>query len=89
MSTKARPAPPECAQCCADIPPKALACPGCGADERTGWREASVYDGIDLPDDRFARKKPMSRAADGLAWHWWAAGVLLVIVLAASAFAIV
>ena len=46
------PAPPaECAQCGADIPPRAHACPGCGADERTGWREQSVYDGLNLPDE--------------------------------------
>lgn len=46
------PPPPEaCANCGASIPPKAHACPSCGADERTGWRESSVYDGLDLPDD--------------------------------------
>ncbi|WP_083767863.1 zinc ribbon domain-containing protein [Opitutus terrae] len=43
--------PPECAQCGATIPPHALACPECGADERTGWREASIYDGLELPDE--------------------------------------
>lgn len=42
-------APEECAQCGAPIPPRARACPDCGADERTGWREASIYDGLDLP----------------------------------------
>lgn len=49
MTEKLR-APDVCANCGAAIPPKALACPSCGADERTGWREASVYDGVDLPD---------------------------------------
>lgn len=44
------PAPEVCANCGSAIPPRARACPACGADERTGWREASVYDGIDLPD---------------------------------------
>ncbi len=29
--------PSECSQCGASIPRGALNCPGCGADERTGW----------------------------------------------------
>ena len=44
-------APPSCAACGADIPAGARACPECGADERTGWREASLYDGLDLPEE--------------------------------------
>ncbi len=45
------PPPPEtCANCSADIPRNARACPECGADERTGWREENVYDGLELPD---------------------------------------
>lgn len=49
----ARPLPPpeDCAHCGEPIPRHARACPGCGADERTGWRETSIYDGLDLPDD--------------------------------------
>lgn len=54
MAESSRP-PEECANCGAPIPPKAHACPSCGADERTGWRDASVYDGLDLPDDNHAR----------------------------------
>jgi len=42
--------PEECAHCGDPIPRGARACPGCGADERTGWRETSIYDGLDLPD---------------------------------------
>ena len=29
----------------------ALACPGCGADDRTGWSAKTEYDGLDLPED--------------------------------------
>ena len=29
--------PSECSQCGASIPRGALNCPGCGADDRTGW----------------------------------------------------
>ncbi|MFH1497999.1 MAG: zinc ribbon domain-containing protein [Verrucomicrobiota bacterium] len=45
-----RPAPETCANCGADIHRHARACPECGADERTGWRETDTYDGLDLPD---------------------------------------
>ncbi len=47
--------PAECPVCGESVPRGATACPGCGADERTGWNEeATRYDGLDLPDDAFA-----------------------------------
>lgn len=48
--------PPEtCPVCGDDVPRGALACPGCGADERSGWNEdAARYDGLDLPDAAYA-----------------------------------
>lgn len=82
---RARPAPDECANCGAAIPRGAKACPECGADERTGWRETedSVYDGLDLPEEAFDDgAKPRTRTSkkvNGLAWYWWCAGVLLVV----------
>lgn len=50
-----KPATPEiCPVCGEEVPPKALACPDCGADHNSGWREdAGVYDGTDLPDGGF------------------------------------
>lgn len=74
-------APQECAQCGAEIPRRARACPGCGADERTGWREASPYDGLDLPDSAWdedaAHRPARAPRVNGLAWYWWLAGALL------------
>lgn len=32
-----RETPDECSVCGAAVPPRALACPSCGADENTGW----------------------------------------------------
>jgi hypothetical protein len=74
--------PDECAQCGAPIPRHARACPGCGADERTGWRETSIYDGLDLPDDE---DRPVSRTKtlNGIAWYWWVAAVVLALLLLA------
>jgi len=78
--------PAECAQCGADIPPRARACPECGADERTGWRERSIYDGLDLPEpDTDDSAPPSSRRSGRLAWYWVVTliALLLLLVLAA------
>jgi predicted nucleic acid-binding Zn ribbon protein len=81
--------PTECAQCGAEIPPRARACPGCGADERTGWREQSVYDGLNLPDDETdddTRSDPRSsRPRDRLAWYWVLTIIAVLLLLIVSA----
>lgn len=89
-----RPAPAECANCGAAIPRGARACPECGADERTGWRETGVYDGLDLPESAFedeatSRKSPRaSRDVNGLAWYWWCVGVGLLLLFVLGALAL-
>lgn len=46
--------PGECPVCGESVPRNAQACPGCGADARTGWdEEATRYDGLDLPDSAY------------------------------------
>jgi predicted RNA-binding Zn-ribbon protein involved in translation (DUF1610 family) len=85
------PPPDTCAQCGAVIPPQARACPECGADERTGWRESSAYDGLDLPDCAFGDDdgagSSRSRWRHPLKWYWLAAGLLVLILLVWGAFA--
>ena len=39
-----------CPNCGAEVPIKALSCPECGSDEKTGWSEDTMYDGLDLPE---------------------------------------
>ena len=81
-----RSAPAECANCGTAIPRRARACPECGADERTGWRETddTRYDGLDLPDSAFeddsttAPRRPLRR---GLAWYWYLVGALVLVSL--------
>ena len=76
-------APAECANCGADIPTRSRACPECGADERTGWRESSVYDGLDLPESAHEDERPAAAGPGGLSWLWWITGVILLLAFAA------
>jgi predicted nucleic acid-binding Zn ribbon protein len=72
-----RPAPDECANCGATIPRHARACPECGADERSGWREPSVYDGLNLPDSAYD-DTPRRPARHGLPWYWIVTALVLI-----------
>ena len=86
---KAKLEPPEiCPVCGEDVPRGSLACPECGADHNSGWREdAASQDGLDLPGDDFdyddfvqrefgSRIKPA-----GIKTIWW---ITAIIVLAVS-----
>jgi uncharacterized membrane protein YvbJ len=39
-----------CPVCGEAVQADALACPGCGSDDETGWSEEAAYDDLDLPD---------------------------------------
>ena len=77
--------PPEiCPNCGAEVPAKAKACPGCGADDQTGWSEQARYNDLDLPDDSFdyddfVKKEfgPASAVPHGIRWFWWVIAILL------------
>ena len=83
-------APEICPNCGAEVPPKARACPECGADEKTGWSERAAAQRLGIPDDEFdydefvkeefgAKKSP---ARPPIGWFWWvvAVGLLIAIV---------
>ena len=82
-----RPAPASCAVCGAELPRKARACPECGADERTGWREADPYDDLDLPAgdfdrERFAEEELGQRPRrKGWVLFWWLTAIAVLIVV--------
>jgi hypothetical protein len=51
---KAPIAPEVCPVCGEAVPRGARACPECGADHNSGWREdADLSGGLDLPDEDF------------------------------------
>jgi hypothetical protein len=77
--------PEVCPVCGEDVPRGALACPECGADERSGWREeAEIYDGVDLPEefdyDDFTRRE-FGRSAKpaGISTVWWVTAIVLLV----------
>jgi hypothetical protein len=82
-------APVVCPVCGENVPRGALACPECGADHNSGWREdADRYDGIDLPDEfdyeEFTRREfGGSPKPAGIRMVWWftAIAVLLLTLL--------
>ena len=82
--------PPEiCPICGEEVPRNAKACPECGADERTGWKEGAheigavgaVEEKFDY--DRFLNEEfgtPKQKTT--MQWVWWAAAVILFIAFA-------
>jgi hypothetical protein len=78
-------APESCPVCGEDVPKNALACQECGSDHNSGWREgASVYDGLDLPDDsfddgEFVTQEFQASRRQSVNPVWWITGVLLLL----------
>ena len=90
---KHRKPPKVCPICGEDVPPKALACPECGACHNTGWKEdADVYDGLDLPgcdfdyDDFVKKEFSGGTRRPHIPAIWWVTGVVLLLVLLAGWF---
>ena len=86
-----RPKAPEiCPVCGEAVPPGSLACPECGADHNSGWREnACTYDGVDSFDDdfdydRFVRDEFGTGAKPpGVRLLWWITAIILIAAFAA------
>jgi hypothetical protein len=72
-----------CPVCGEDVPRTALACPECGADHTSGWREdAGIYDAVDLPDEDFNYeefvKQEFGSSRPVIKTVWWITAILLV-----------
>lgn len=84
-----RPKTPEvCPVCGEDVPPRALACPECGADHNSGWRDGAMEaDGLGLPDEEFdyeeftKREFGSGKGVPGINPVWWITAVILLVAL--------
>ena len=84
--------PKVCPVCGDDVPRGALACPECGADHNSGWREgADNYDAVDLPDeefnyDEFVKQEFGSSRRPTIKTVWWIMAILVVAAFVAIYF---
>ena len=80
--------PEHCANCGAAIQPNARACPECGADERTGWAEQDIYDGLDLPEDEETQERNNRSRQNRQTnrWFWLYVAIVLFLLLTLGAF---
>jgi len=82
---KSNPTPPKiCPVCGENVPSTALACPDCGADHTSGWREnVEAYDAVDLPDEdfnyeEFVKQEFGSARRPAIKTLWWITAILLI-----------
>ncbi|MBA2623599.1 MAG: hypothetical protein H0U88_08295 [Chthoniobacterales bacterium] len=85
--------PEICPVCGEEVLPRSLACPGCGADHNSGWREgAESRDALgeeeeDFDYDKFVAEEFGSSAKPaGIKTVWWITAILILIALAALFF---
>ena len=75
--------PPAVCPICGEVVSRdAKACPGCGADERTGWNdEGTRYDGLELPDSAYGDEQTEAGARGAHAPALWKFVALLLFLL--------
>ena len=79
--------PPVCPNCRADVPPRALACPKCGSDHSTGWREYGYNGGADSQEDDFDYNESFKKEFGSNAIPtnvkpiWWITGIVLLVLV--------
>jgi hypothetical protein len=82
-----RATPAVCPVCGEDVPRNAVACPECGADHKSGWRDdAPTYDGVDLPDEFNYEEFVQSEFGDeprprGISTLWWITALLVLLAM--------
>ena len=81
-------APEVCPVCGEAVPTGAKACPECGADHNSGWRDgAGIYNGLDLPDEEFDYEQFVDEEfgspvkPSGTKSIWWITAIVLVVAL--------
>ncbi len=73
-----------CPNCGAEVPATARACPECGADEKTGWSDNTIYNGTDIEDpDEFDyedwQRRELGTQRPSIGWGWWVVAVGLLV----------
>ena len=74
------------------MPKYDFACPECGADHNSGWRQdAATYDALDLPDDNFDYDEFVQREfgpaqKSGIKTLWWVTAIVVLLLLVALYF---
>jgi hypothetical protein len=81
--------PSVCPNCGVDVPSKALACPECGADWDTGWKDLGGEGFGDTEDDgpvdefdyrgAFDREFGASPKPEGVKSLWWITGIAVIV----------
>lgn len=57
--------PDVCPNCGQLVPPKAKACPECGACEETGWSDEARADSLGIPSEEFDYNEFVKREFEG------------------------
>jgi hypothetical protein len=78
--------PSVCPNCSEPVPPSALACPECGADWDTGWKDLGGSGfGADAPEEAFdydaAFEKEFGESPkpEGMRPLWWITGIAILV----------
>jgi hypothetical protein len=78
--------PEVCPNCGEILPHLAQACPGCGADETSGWSESAHADRLGLPDEHFDYNEFVKEEFGsgqarprGIHWFWWFTALVLIV----------
>jgi predicted nucleic acid-binding Zn ribbon protein len=78
-----------CPVCGATVRAKALACPECGADDRTGWSDQTIYDNTGIEDpDEFDYEEFVEREFEGRRRRrgrerlWWMTTIVILMLIA-------
>jgi hypothetical protein len=84
MAKSRRSSPEFCPNCAEAVPPGSLACPSCGSDHESGWKEEAAYSSAGIPEDddfnydeyleREFNRSPVPR---GIKPIWWVTALIL------------
>jgi hypothetical protein len=80
-------APPTCPNCGEYVPTNAHSCPGCGADENTGWNDTANAQSLGIGDDEefdydefianeFDPARKPKVKVEGISWFWWIVAIV-------------